>query len=97
VDHDHETGLIRGLLCHRCNFVVAPIFEKNRDRIIGYYTSPPAVATIGEHHGYTGPVHDNMNMRMHHLGPEVLNAREEYERTKPTAVQILDTFMSPVE
>ena len=32
VDHNHTTGLVRGLLCNKCNFVVAAI-ESNGDKI----------------------------------------------------------------
>lgn len=32
VDHCHETGKVRGLLCRRCN-VTAGVLEKNRERI----------------------------------------------------------------
>jgi hypothetical protein len=33
IDHDHETGKVRGLLCHSCNIYVGSI-EKNVYRII---------------------------------------------------------------
>jgi len=32
VDHDHETGKVRGLLCPRCNIAVG-IFENNKNLI----------------------------------------------------------------
>lgn len=28
VDHNHETGKIRGLLCHRCNFLLGALEDK---------------------------------------------------------------------
>ncbi|KZA07100.1 endonuclease VII domain-containing protein [Acinetobacter baumannii] len=50
VDHDHETGMVRGLLCNPCN---ADVLGHARDdisffeRAIDYLTSPPAVRAIG--------------------------------------------------
>lgn len=29
IDHDHETGKPRGLLCHRCNLLIAGIDDRN--------------------------------------------------------------------
>lgn len=34
IDHDHKTGKVRGLLCHKCN-TIEGVVEKNRNRIIG--------------------------------------------------------------
>lgn len=57
VDHDHETGLIRGLLCWRCNKLLGYIEEVAKkigwpivvvQRIVAYLETPPAVQALGE-------------------------------------------------
>lgn len=35
VDHDHETGVVRGLLCNSCNLKLG-WYEKNRDAVVAY-------------------------------------------------------------
>jgi hypothetical protein len=71
-DHNHEDGLIRGLLCSRCNPLLGKIensFARTGHRKIGshlptlllnfalYVTSPPATVALGSaHYGYPGRV-----------------------------------------
>lgn len=51
IDHDHESGIVRGLLDSNCNVHVLGHLRDSREalqRAIDYLDSPPAVAVIGE-------------------------------------------------
>jgi len=45
IDHNHDTGLIRGVLCVRCNKVADYSTEA---RFVRYRNNPPAVGLVGE-------------------------------------------------
>jgi hypothetical protein len=51
VDHDHKTGVVRGLLCTMCNKYTLGWARDSVEffgRAIKYLTDPPAVQVIGE-------------------------------------------------
>ncbi|MCZ0973143.1 endonuclease VII domain-containing protein [Streptomyces albulus] len=52
VDHDHKTGLVRGLCCARCNRqLLARGLRDNPDvarRAAEYLENPPAVRVVGQ-------------------------------------------------
>lgn len=45
VDHCHKTGLIRGLLCSKCNGSLG-WYEKHAVAVVAYLNSPPAILAI---------------------------------------------------
>ena len=50
VDHDHRTGLVRGLLCWHCNSALGKFNDSlvRVQRAADYVTNPPATKALGE-------------------------------------------------
>lgn len=49
VDHDHESGAVRGLLCHRCNTAIGLLREDPN-------TLRAAIAYLERHHDHSAPL-----------------------------------------
>lgn len=66
IDHDHKTGLVRGLLCSICNRAIAR-FKDDLEKFkncVAYFTLPPATKALGApRFGLKGRVNNKASTR----------------------------------
>ena len=76
VDHDHKTGLVRGIVCLRCNKGMALFLDiaSNLFNAYNYLEAPPFERVFG-HKFYTAPGKIGTKVRKKHLA--VFNAARE--------------------
>lgn len=66
LDHDHNTGLIRGAICFWCNKLLG-MFQDNYVRLAAaaaYLTRPPAVAVLGKRYTLPGRIGTKKRAKM---------------------------------
>jgi hypothetical protein len=82
MDHDHKSGLLRGLLCLRCNKALEILYcdPEIAKRAFEYLTNPPFVVLLGTRYTAPGRVGTKVRRKRLALMRENEKGRKEKER-----------------